>query len=123
MDEKITIQEPVNTKDDYGQGVPVWTDVATVWARVDDQSGGERLQAEQVTAYMGTKITVRYRSDLDETMRILRLRTGRYYNVRSIKNPDRLRSLEIHGEMLDEPVEDVDELAAFSSGFDEGFDT
>ena len=121
MDERITIQEPAGTTDSYGQSVPDWTDVATVWAKVDDRSGSEKLQADQITAYMNTTFNIRYRTGVDETMRILRIRTGRYYNIRSVKNPDRKRTLDIAAEMQDDPFEE-EPGGAFSNAFASAYD-
>lgn len=118
-DERVTIQTPAPTKDEYGQPVPGWDDFATVWAKVDDRSGGEGLQANQITAYMNTTFNIRFLEGVNETMRILRLRTGEYYNIRSIKRPDRNRSLDVSGELMDEPI--LIEGEAFTSGFTGGF--
>lgn len=123
LDERVTFQRPVNTSDEYNQPVSDWQDVATVWARVEDSSGGESFQADQVTAYMNTVFAIRYRDDVTEKMRILRLRNGRYYNIRSIKNPDRKRTLQVTGEMLDDPF-DEPSLGEFSeSEFSNDFAT
>jgi SPP1 family predicted phage head-tail adaptor len=121
MDERITIQEPVNTSDEYNQPVPDWTDVATVWAMVTDSSGNEREQADQITAYMTTSFVIRYRH-IDETMRIYRPRTGRYYNIRSLKHPDRKRTIEIVAEMMDDPESEPAEGRAYSSAFASAYD-
>lgn len=123
-DEKITIEEGTTTKDNFGQMVPVWSEFATVWAKVDDRSGGEGLKADQITAYMNTTFNVRYLIGVNEKMRILRIRTGRYYDIRSIKYPDRKLSLDLSGEMLDDPVTTAaDAGGAFSSAFSSAYST
>ena len=121
MDERVTIQQQVTTSDEYNQPVADWQDVATVWASVSDSSGGEREQADQVTAYMSTTFNIRFRV-IDETMRILRIRNGRYYNIKAIKYPDRKRSLDVIAEMEDDPEEEPEGVGAFSDAFSDAFD-
>lgn len=118
LDRRVTIQQLTNSPDEYNQPVPTWATLATVWASVDDRSGGESFQAEQLTAYRHTVFIIRYRSGIDETMRIVY--NSRTYNIRLIKNPDRRRTLEITGELLDDP-EEVEDGGGFTSGFSVGF--
>jgi SPP1 family predicted phage head-tail adaptor len=117
FDRRIVIQEKTNTSDTYNQPVPTWATFATVWASVDDRSGGESFQADQLTAYRNTVFTIRYLSGLNETMRIKY--NLQYYNIRMIKSPDRKRSLEITAELLDDPAEVLG--GGFTSGFTVGF--
>jgi SPP1 family predicted phage head-tail adaptor len=65
---RVTIQE--STGVNVG-GVPVgtWTDVVTVWAAVEDLSGRELMSAQQISADVTTKITMRWRAGISPKMR------------------------------------------------------
>jgi SPP1 family predicted phage head-tail adaptor len=100
--------------------VKTWATLDTVWAAVEDRAGSENYQAEQLTASRTTVYTIRYRDDVLERMRILY--RFKYYDIHSIKYPDRNRYLELSTELLDDPVEEEtegDEFSptAFSSAF------
>jgi len=119
LDRRITIQELIITADEYNQSVPTWSTLATVWASVEDKTGSESFRADQLTAYRNTVFTIRYISGIDETMRVKY--NDQYFNIRMVKSPDRLRTLELTGELMDDPGE-VDLVGAgFTSGFSVGF--
>lgn len=120
LDRRITIQQPTLTKDEYGQETkPTWSTFATVWAEMDDRSGSEGFKADQLTATRNTVFTIRWIDGLRETMRILY--NYRYYDIQSIKSPDRKRTLEVATLMVDDPEEE--EGGAFSSAFSSAYDT
>lgn len=118
LDRKITIEELTNVPDSYNQPVPTWSTFATPWAKMEDRSGSEGYQADQLTASRMTVFTIRYMTGLKETMRVLF--EGRYYNIQYIKSPDRRRTLEVGTMLLDE-VEEA-EGGAFSSSFSTAYD-
>lgn len=99
LDRRITIQERTTTKDDYNQDVVTWSTFATVWAKIQENIGGESYQADQLTASRFDHFTIRYAA-VTETMRILY--NDRFYDIRSIQKPDRNRYLVIKAELLDE---------------------
>jgi SPP1 family predicted phage head-tail adaptor len=117
LDRRIVIQQSTESKDIYGQPVKTWAALATVWAQVEDRTGSEGVQAEQITASRTTVFTIRYLSTVAERMRILY--NFRYYDIHSIKSPDRNRFLELSTELLDDPFEE--EGAEFSSAFSSAF--
>jgi SPP1 family predicted phage head-tail adaptor len=86
LDRRITIQALTQTKDSEGGMVDDWADVSTVWAKVRNLSGNERrLTAEGgQAAEARTEFTIRYRSGLNERMRISY--GGKKYNIRHINN-------------------------------------
>lgn len=74
MRERITLQEEVRTEDGAGGFTTSWADLSftpSVWARVEPLEGRERLQAMQVDARASHRVTVRYRSDLKASQRIV----------------------------------------------------
>jgi len=91
LDKRITIQQVQQSQDGTGQPIETWSTLATVWAGIIDSRGDERFRAGQEGANVTRIFRVRYRSDLDEQMRILY--DGRYYDIKSIISSG-LRGLE-----------------------------
>ena len=118
-DRMIIIQEPVNTNDEYNQPEPTsWTTFTTVWAIVEDKSGSESYQADQLTASRTTVFTIRYLSGVTELMRVLF--NDRYYDIQWLKYPDRNRTIEIGALIMDDPTEVVTD-GIFDRSFDPSF--
>jgi SPP1 family predicted phage head-tail adaptor len=57
---RVTIQRYDTTRDEAGQEIPDWKDLATVWASVQPLQGRERFIAQQVQASLSHKVTIRY---------------------------------------------------------------
>lgn len=85
---RVTIQQATVTLQTSGGPVRAWTDVATVWAQVRTQNGGEQRNegADQVVATLYYAVTIRYRAGLEPTMRVLW--GGRVLEVTAIQEPD-----------------------------------
>lgn len=68
LDKRITIQRRSATKDDYGQQLDAWSEVATVWANVKPKvkpSGGrEELRAMAIEPELTYTVVVRYTASL-----------------------------------------------------------
>lgn len=62
MDARITIQRATMTANAYGEPVPTWATLATVWADVvwREGSGAERIASEQVTSKQPVHFIIRY---------------------------------------------------------------
>lgn len=71
MDQRITIQRRVDARNAMGENAYTWQDVATVWARAEPLRGREWFAAAQMQATADVRFTIRYRADLDATMRVL----------------------------------------------------
>ena len=86
LDRRITIQTLSQAKDSEGGMVDSWADVAMVWARVRYLSGNERrlTAAGGQVAEARTEFTIRYRSGLNERMRIRY--AGKVYNIRHLND-------------------------------------
>ena len=67
---RITFQEPVETPDGYKGHTVAWQNVITVWAQVKPLSGREYFYAHQIKNVVSHRIRVRYRSDVNEKMRV-----------------------------------------------------
>jgi SPP1 family predicted phage head-tail adaptor len=74
FDQRVTFQESIPTTNAFGEEVPTWQDIATnptVWARVEPLRGREFFAAGQMQASAEVRITVRWRADLNERMRLV----------------------------------------------------
>ena len=71
LDRRITIQSQSASQDGAGEAVATWAVVDTVWAQVIGTSGSEPFQGEQFNAQRKVTFVIRYRTDIDETNRIV----------------------------------------------------
>jgi SPP1 family predicted phage head-tail adaptor len=72
LNQRIRIEQRVksdNTKGEIAKGV--WATLADVWANARPLRGREFFAAAQMQAELTTKFTIRYRTDVDETMRVI----------------------------------------------------
>lgn len=67
---RITIQALHHRPSDYGATVPDWQDLHHVWAEVKPLSGKESFSAAQIQPETTVHIWLRYRPDVDTTMRV-----------------------------------------------------
>ena len=68
LDKRITLRRPVASLDSaYGSQQITWSDVATVWAQVVEQSASESTTAEQRTMTRRADVRIRWRADVDAT--------------------------------------------------------
>ena len=89
LDRRVRIEQCTWVTDSVGQRVAVWSTLATVWAKVAYESGGERYEADQKVAERIVKFIVRYNSSLNETMRVVY--DGSVYDILAIEDVDRER--------------------------------
>lgn len=69
---RVTIQQATVTRNEFGEPVETWQDLATVWAEVVDLSGREFIEARQAPASeVTTRVRIRYRAGIEPTMRVL----------------------------------------------------
>jgi SPP1 family predicted phage head-tail adaptor len=67
---RVTIQKFETVQDDDGFETEQWTDVRTVWAKVENLYGKEYYAAAAVQAERTVKFVIRYMKDIDERMQI-----------------------------------------------------
>ncbi len=62
MDARITIQRATVVTNDYGERVPTWATLATVWADViwREGSGAERIASDQILSKQPVHFLIRY---------------------------------------------------------------
>lgn len=81
---RITVQKPVHTRSSFNELVTTYSDVATVWAAIEWESGRRFLEAKQLNSEVQGVVRIRYRSDIKATWRI---QYGtRYLTIISIAN-------------------------------------
>lgn len=88
---RVLIQKQTAIRDDDGVSHTTWSDVATVWASVEPLSAREFIQSGQEQAPVTARITIRYRADMEASMRILH--RGQVYNIAGLL-PDKVSGLE-----------------------------
>ena len=86
LNKRVTIQRIEKVPDSYGQPVETWVDVATVWAAIEPLRGREYFAAMSEHAEVTTRIRIRYRSDVDRTMRVVHGSTE--FEILHIIHPD-----------------------------------
>lgn len=86
LDRRITFQKLTTTVDSTGGVVETWADLdhaPVVWAALEPMSARERFEADQLQLQEVLRFKIRYRSDLDERMRVVF--EGRNWNIRHIR--------------------------------------
>lgn len=68
---RVTIQYRIDIQNSSGGIVPLWRDLAVVWAEIVPSSAREFIQSAALQSEIVARITIRYLYGLDATMRIL----------------------------------------------------
>lgn len=84
LNRKVELQELVKTPTNTGGFTESWVKVADLWAKIKNTSGSELLHADQLGAVAFSNFTIRYRSNINEVMRLIY--RGTEYQVRHIDN-------------------------------------
>jgi SPP1 family predicted phage head-tail adaptor len=84
---QVSIQQPVEVQNAYGEAVITWADLRTgIWASIEPIRGREYWAAQQVQAEVDTRIVIRWITGVTYKMRVLN-GTDEYY-IRSVIDPD-----------------------------------
>lgn len=75
----ISLQRKVEAKDDDGDLVKSWSEFAKPWARKVDLAGRELEAAMSISQEISVRFLVRYRTDVEQGMRIAL--DGEFYHV------------------------------------------
>ncbi len=98
MDRKITIQEPTTTTNDYGEKETTWSELASVWADVKQQSARETWGAGKI-AETEIAFKIRHRTGIDETCRVVYDSIN--YDITGIREIGRQNGLEIMAKAIE----------------------
>lgn len=71
MKRRITFQVADDHRDEMGQVIHAWRDLATVWAEIRSISGRERMSSGAIYSEATVRIWARYRDDITTANRIL----------------------------------------------------
>jgi len=93
LDRRVTFQRLATTPGRGGEPTKAWADAFTTWAQVRDVSASERASAPKEMAQRSSTFTIRWRSDVTESMRIVY--DGREWDITGIKELGRRGGLEI----------------------------
>lgn len=79
---RVTIERPQLIQNEVtGDVVPVWYKLADVWAAIEPLSAREFIASQAENSEIIARITIRYRDDIDPSMRIVNGKTGKIYNI------------------------------------------
>src|SRR5688572_13035679 len=96
LDRRVTIERAVMTTDGYGQDVPSWATLTTVWASKEDIRDAERMAAQQVGSTITTRFQIRWSSLVADLTPADRIVYGeRTYQVVAVKEIARREGLEV----------------------------
>lgn len=93
LNKRVILQTVSNATDGGGGVTETWADTVTLWAQIEELSGSESYEAQQVASRLTHKVTIRYR-DVNPQQR---LKYGtRILQIRGKINPgQRNESLEL----------------------------
>ena len=87
LNTRITFQQPTVTADAGGAQVPSWANITsnpTVWARWINAYGQENVQSASLQSAQRATVTVRNRTDIKESWRIIRVSDTSYWQIVSV---------------------------------------
>lgn len=91
LDRRITIQQPNVTRNETGEEVTTWADVATVWAKADPVDGDEGFQSDRRVNTSRMQFTIRYRPGVTAKMRVVY--DGETFKIEDVREKNRREGL------------------------------
>lgn len=85
LDRKLTIQSQTTARNASSEAIATWSTLATVWGKRMPLRGAELYATNQVVAQAECKFRIRWRDDLDESMRVVD--DGTTYGIQHIADP------------------------------------
>ena len=82
LNRRVLIQRPKQTRDSFGQRSTDWEFYCYAWAHIRPGSGREFIEAGKETSEVDVSVRVRYRTDLDASMRVII--DGRPMNIKAV---------------------------------------
>jgi SPP1 family predicted phage head-tail adaptor len=96
LDRRIVIQTSTVSRDAYGEAIPTWSTLRTVWAWIRPVAVSEGEKSNKITASDTVRFVVRYRSDYTEKMRIVY--NSNTYEIKGIQEVGRREYQELTAE-------------------------
>lgn len=91
LDRRITIQQPTFTRNETGEQIASWADLATVWAKADPVDGDEGFQSDRRVNSARMQFTIRFRPGITTKMRISY--DGELFKIEDVREVDRREGL------------------------------
>lgn len=90
---RVTLRDCAVTADGAGGATETWSDLATVWAEIEGERGGESEIAEAMRSQARYNVVIRSRTDVRARMRALWVSQGKTLDIRAVVpvGPDLLR--------------------------------
>lgn len=85
LDKRISIKKLIDVENDSGFLEQTLKEVANCWARIEPLRGREYYEAKQLTSADNVKITIRFRTGLDNSMVVEY--AGKEYEIVNIVDP------------------------------------
>ena len=98
LDRCVRIESPSRSQDSYGEPLETWALVESCRAAVKYMRGVEPFQGDQFNAKRIVQFTIRYRTGIDETCRLIW--EGDTYDINYISQVGRRQWLQIVGEAM-----------------------
>ena len=92
LDRRITFKRQSADVDSFGQDVGVFSTAFSRWAKVEEKSGKEGEDGNQIIASKRVDFFIRYDSQINETWRIEY--NGKTYMIEAILNADSRQSFQ-----------------------------
>ena len=89
LNQRVTFQRALSTKDEHGAVSQAWSELVEVWAEVKPLSGREAAIAGRLSSELTHQISVRYQALFDDPQQVAQLRVayrGRLFQVHSAIN-------------------------------------
>jgi len=85
---KVYLKSNTTSQNDYGEATDSWSTDSTVWAAIEPLRGRELLHAQQISAEVTYKITIRYTSTVTPDDRVVKADDSRIFEIVSVINPE-----------------------------------
>lgn len=82
---RVTIQRPVVTQNEYGEGTIQWEDEDDIWCSVEAIAGRELLNNDRVQSEITHRVNIRFRSTLTSDRRLVH--NGQVLEIERIGDP------------------------------------
>lgn len=87
---KIAIQSRTEAKNAQHELIQTWTTLCEVYSAIKDTTSKETVLANQLQSETAVRFVIRYRSDIDSTMRIVY--GSKTYQIDSVVDPNETRN-------------------------------
>ena len=84
LNRKVELQALVKTSTATGGFTQSWVSVAFIWSKIKNTSGSELLHADQLGATSFSDFTIRYRTNINDIMKIVY--RGNDYQIMHVNN-------------------------------------